>query len=246
MLRIRCFVAVYAICLAAPAFAQSEQDKAERERIEHKEGRQSPEGGAYGAGADVHESESEGILNWWSWDYGMYASTPARKNIPAPFGYAIINFLIFLGVMAKLAWKPLQNYMAERHDRIGKDLREAAELKAQAQAELVKYQRMVAGIDDEVATLLKQIRAEAESEKARIIANAEADAKRLKADAEKQIAAEIDRARRELRRGVIEAAIAAADGELKKNIGADDQRKMAERYVGDVEQSAKVAPGSAS
>ena len=84
------------------------------------------------------------------------------------------------------------------------------------------------------------IRKEAEAEKARIMAAAEADAKRLKEDAERQIAAEIDRARRELRRGVIEAAIAAAEDSLKKNIGADDQRKMAEHYVHDVEARAKA------
>jgi hypothetical protein len=38
---------------------------------------------------------------------------------------------------------------------------------------------------------------------------------------------------------VIEAAVAAADESLKKNIGADDQRKMAEHYVAEVETQAK-------
>ena len=73
-----------------------------------------------------------------------------------------------------------------------------------------------------------------------MMAAAEADAKRLKEEAERQIAAEIDRARRELRRGVIEAATAAAEETLKKNIAADDQRKMAERYVADVETRSKA------
>jgi F-type H+-transporting ATPase subunit b len=224
-----------AAVLAGPVVAQ-EQGVAQ----ETKEGQQSPEGGAYGAGADVHESEAKGIVNWWSWDYGAKAKDPTHKNWPAPFGYALINFAIFLTIMSRLAWKPLKQFMVDRHDSIAKNLDEAAKLRAAAEATLKQYEAKIAGIDREVDTLLAQIKKESEAEKARIMAAAEADAKRLKEDAERQIAAEIDRARRELRRGVIEQAVAAATESLKQNIAADDQRKMAEKYVHDVEARAKA------
>ncbi len=203
-------------------------------------GQDSPEGGAYGAGADVDESESQGIVNWWSWDYGGKAKDPAHKGWPAPFGFALINFAIFLGIMSRLAWKPLKQYMTDRHDSIAQDLAAAAKLRAEAEKTLKVFEDKIGGIDREIDTLLAQIKKEAEAEKARIIATAEADAKRLKEDAERQIGAEIDRARRELRRGVIEAAVGAAEDSLKKQIGADDQRKMAEKYVHDVEARAKA------
>jgi F-type H+-transporting ATPase subunit b len=232
--RIGCFVALYAICLGAPAFAG-------QENVEHetREGRQSPEGGAYGAGADVNESEATGIDNWWSWDYGKYCKDGQHRDRPPPFGFALINFAVFLGIMSKLLWKPLQKMAADRHDGIGSELREASRLRKEAEAELEKYKAKVSNIDREVETLLQTIHKQAEEDKARIIAAAEADARRLKSDAEKQIAAEIDRARRELRRTVVETAVSAADESLKRNVGADDQRKMAERYVHDVEAQAK-------
>jgi F-type H+-transporting ATPase subunit b len=222
------------VLAGTPALAQSDV------RRETREGSQSPEGGGYGAGADVNESEATGIVNWWSWDYGVNAKNPAHKDWPPPFGFALINFGVFLAIMSRLAWKPLKAFMVQRHDGIAKDLEEAARLRAEALAALQKYEGKIAGIEGEIETLLAQIRKEAEQEKARIIATAEEDAKRLRADAERQIAAEIDRARRELRRGVIEAALAAADATLRKNIAADDQRKMAERYVADVEARAKT------
>ena len=227
-----------AAVLTAPVFAQ-EQGVAQ----ETKEGQQSPEGGSYGAGADVKESEARGIINWWSWDYdtgGHHAKDPAHKGWPPPFGYALINFGVFLVIMSRLAWKPFKQFMADRHDSIANNLDEAAKLRAAAEATLKQYEAKIAGIDREVEALLAQIKKESEAEKARIMAAAEADAKRLKEDAERQIAAEIDRARRELRRGVIEAAVAAATDSLQKNIGADDQRKMAEKYVHDVEARAKA------
>jgi len=223
-----------AALLAGPVLAQ------EGVAQETKEGSRSPEGGAYGAGADVNESESRGIVNWWSWDYGPKPKDPTHKGWPPPFGFALVNFGIFLAIMSRLAWKPLKQFMITRHDEIAKNLDEAAKLRAEAEATLKQYETKIGGIDREIDTLLAQIRKEAEMEKARIMSAAEADAKRLKEDAERQIAAEIDRARRELRRGVIEAAVSAAEDSLKKNIGADDQRKMAEKYVHDVEVRAKA------
>lgn len=234
MKRFAVAVAVFGALFATPALAQNAVGQ------ETHEGRESPEGGSYGPGPDVHESEAQGIINWWSWDYGANAKNPAHKGWPPPFGFALINFVIFAAIMSKLAWKPLVAFVRDRHDSIAKNLDEAAQLRAEAEATLKRFEAKIAGIDGEIETLLAQIRKEAEQEKARIMANAEADAKRLKADAERQIAAEIDAARRELRRGVIEAAVAAADETLRKNIVADDQRKMAEKYVADVEQRAKA------
>ena len=234
MRRLMGALAVAAVLSAAPARAQSDVAR------ETHEGSLSPEGGAYGAGPDVNESESRGIINWWSWDYGAKTKDPSHHGWPPPFGFALINFGIFLAIMSRLAWKPLQAFMQQRHDGIAKALAEAKRLHQEAEATLQRYETKIGGIDAEIDTLLTSIRKEAEQEKARIMASAEADAKRLREEAERQIAAEIDRARRELRRGVIEAAIAAADETLKKNIAADDQRKMAEHYVVEVEQRSKA------
>jgi F-type H+-transporting ATPase subunit b len=234
-------LSLLATIVAPPVVALAQEGSVANEQ---QQGSASPEGGGYGAGADVHEDEAHGIINWFSWDYdrpGVPAKNPAHRGYPPPFFYALVNFAVFLAIMVKLAWKPLVRYIADRHEGIAKDLREAATLRKDAEQQLKEYQAKLAGIDREIETLLAQIRKEAETEKARIIAAAEADAQRLKLEAERQIAAEIDRARRELRRGVVEAAVAAADAALKKNIGADDQRKMAERYVGEVEQQAKLS-----
>jgi F-type H+-transporting ATPase subunit b len=202
----------------------------------------SPEGGSGMPGVDVDESETSGhIINWWSFDYGGAAKDPTHKHWPPPFGFALVNFVIFLGLMSKLLWKPLQKMAADRSHGIARSLDSATELHKKAEAQLKTFEAKVAGINGEVDALLASIRKEAELEKARIIATAEADAKRLKEDAERQIAAEIESARRELRRGVIEAAVAAADAAVKKNIAADDQRKMAEHYVADVEAQANTA-----
>ena len=192
------------------------------------------------AGAAAEAGEEHGIINWWSWDYGANAKDPSHKGWPPPFGFALVNFGLFLAVLYRLAGKPLMSFVRERHDRIAHDLNEAAKLRKAAEAELAEYQRKVAGAEQEVETLLTQIRKEAEADKQRIIAAAEAQALRLKEDAERQVEAEIARARAELRKEVVEAAVRAAEQTLKAAVGGEDQRKMAERYVGDLESLSRA------
>jgi F-type H+-transporting ATPase subunit b len=193
------------------------------------------------AGEERHGEEPV-IVNWWSWDYGPNAKDPTHKNWPAPFGYAVLNFVLFAGILFKLAAKPLKSFVVDRHDRIAHDLDEAARLRQQAEAQLREYEKKVQNVDAEVDQLLAQIRQEAENEKLRIISAAEDQARKLKADAQRQIEAEIARARQELHRTVVEAAVAAAEGLVKQNIGSDDQHKMAEKYVTELEQTAPKPP----
>jgi ATP synthase F0 subunit b len=189
---------------------------------------QEPNAGGHPA-AESAEQHADGIENWWTWDY-------KEKHLPPPFGFALINFAIFCAVMYKLAAAPLREFVRDRHDRVRNDLDAAAKLNREARERLSEAEKRIAGVDAEIDRVVSTIRQEAEAEKARAIAAAEEQARRLKTDAEKQIAAEIERARGELRRGVVEAAVALAEELLRKQIGADDQRKLAEGYVTELEK----------
>jgi F-type H+-transporting ATPase subunit b len=182
-------------------------------------------------------------INWWSWDYKKPHEDPTHRHMPPPFGFALINFGIFAAIMWRLAGKPLLEYTRTRHLTIKKDLDEAAQLRGEAESRLKEYEAKIAGIDKEIADLLASIRAEAEAEKGRIIAAAADQAKRLKADAEAQIAQEMLRTRRELRREAVSAAVAAAEAVLRDKMSPDDQKRMAERYVAELEGP---APSSAA
>jgi F-type H+-transporting ATPase subunit b len=197
----------------------------------------SPEGGPGYPPPDVPEQHHGPVItNWWDW----------HNRHPPPFGYALVNFGIFAAILYKLAAKPLRTFVAERHDRIAKDLDEAARLCSAAEEQLREYERKVQNVDAEVDALLKQIHREAETEKARIIAAAEEQARALKREAEKQIQAEIGRAREELRRTMVDASVQTAEQLVKDQIGSDDQRRMAERYVADLEQRSSGPPARRS
>jgi F-type H+-transporting ATPase subunit b len=174
-------------------------------------------------------------INWWNTDYKKGPTQlPEHRHMPPPFGMALINFCIFAVIMYRLGGRPLIEEVRTRHLRIKKDLDEAAELRQAAAAKLKEYEGRLAAVDAEVNTLITQLRADAEAEKAQMIANAEVEAERIRREAEGQIATEMLRIRRELRREVVEAAIATARKVIEQNTTPEDQRRLAEQYLSEL------------
>lgn len=165
---------------------------------------------------------------------------PGEDAMSVPFVLVLINFAIVLFI---IGWKvgPIAGQMAaKRSDEIKSALDEAARLRAQAKEKLVEYDRKLRAAETEIDVMIKEMRADAESEKARIIAAAEAQAAALKKDAEERIAAEIDRARVTLQREVTAAAGAIAEKVLREKTTAADQAKLVDAFL------REVSPGASS
>lgn len=190
---------------------------------------------AHGEGAAHHP---HGIVNWWSWDYGPAAKDPTHRGWPPPFGFALINFGIFLAVMWRIGGRSLVEFVAARHERIKKELDEAGRLHREAEARLAELQSKLSGLDKDVAEIVATVRKEAEEEKQRILAAANEQAARVQQEAERQIAAEVERQRKELSRLVVEAAIKQAEAIVQKNFGPEDHRRTSEAYVAQLEKGA--------
>jgi F-type H+-transporting ATPase subunit b len=206
-----------ALGVAAPALAQGQGEG------DSKAG----PGAIHEAQESSHEQEAhtdEGIVNWWSFDYGEKTKDPSHKGYPPPFGWALVNFVVFLGVLSRILWKPLKAGWEKKHDTIKHDLDEASRLRKEAEAKLAEYTKKVSHVDDEVKALLEQLRRDAEQE-----------ALRLKAEADRQIKVEIERARAELRKETVDAALKAAEQILRSRITNDDQQRLADKYVAGVE-----------
>ncbi len=148
-----------------------------------------------------------------------------------PFIFMLINFGIFLLILAKTLLPAGQKMSAERHDQIKNALDEAAKLREQAAKKLAEYETRIKDVDSEVKKIVDDIRAGAEEDKKRILENAERQAKQMKHDAELRIAAEIEMARAKLTREVAVAASAATEKLLKEKVTPDDQKKLVGSFI---------------
>lgn len=260
-----------AIALLGGTAAASEPVAASADKVEHHEARHAAKEGTHAGAAqgvsqgvvDAH-AQSQGAhddahgghddptkhFNWTSFGYkgkdvygGKFDTTenPNDEAMSPPFIAMIFNFALLI---ALLIWKvrPGARAFAEkRHTEIKSALDEAAKLRAEAQAQVEEYSRKVKEAEGEVEKLLSDIRTDALAEKQRIIASAEQQAEALKRDAEQRIAAEIERARRELEHDVVAAAIGIAEKLLREKTSTADHNKLIEGFLGDVARAPRAS-----
>jgi len=154
-----------------------------------------------------------------------------EEPMSPPFIFMLVNFALFLLILAKYLAPAGTKVSKERHDMIKTALDEAAALRAQAQAKLTEYEARIKNVDDEVKKIVDDIRAAADEDKKRILENAERQSAQMKRDAELRIAAEIEMARAKLSREVAVAASAATEKLLREKVTADDQKKLVGNFI---------------
>jgi F-type H+-transporting ATPase subunit b len=151
-----------------------------------------------------------------------------------PFVFMLLNFGILLLILGKFGGPVARKAARERHDQISTALAEAAKLREQAQNKLSEYETRIKDVDAEVKKLVDGIRADADADKARILAAAAKQAEQMKKDADQRIAAEIELARASLQREVAVAATGATEKLLRDKLTGDDQTKLVTTFIGNV------------
>lgn len=164
------------------------------------------------------------------------AVPPGEKEpgMSAPFIGMLFNFFLLVGLLVWKAGPLAQKAARERSEQIGNALDEAAKLRAAAQKKLDEYGAKLAAADDEITKMVAGMRADAEAEKARVLAAADAQVLAMKRDADERIAAEIARARSLLTREVALAASRAAEQLVRERATAADQARLVDSFIADL------------
>ena len=222
------------------------------------------EGDAGGEEAEPNVDNSQ-YINWFSPHYGgkdyyggtlgdgnmdfkdvhgkpVHETTDEEKMSP-PFLAMLFNFALFLLVLAKYMRPAGHKLAQERHDLIKNALDEAAKLRKQAEDKLAEYEAKLSKADAEIKTMVEGMKADAEADKARMLAAADKAAAQMKRDAELRIGAEIEMARAVLTREVTAAAAAATEKLLRERTTDQDQSKLVGNFIADMQ---KVERGSSA
>jgi F-type H+-transporting ATPase subunit b len=162
---------------------------------------------------------------------GPYEPEKGDHKMPAPFSMALLNFAALIFIVGKFFAPGIAKMTRERHEEIAKNLAESAKLREEAQRKLDEYKGRLDGLDKEIAQVTASIRAEAEAEKGRILAEATSRVERMQRDAEQQIAADMQRVRVELEREAVLQAVAAAQKILQEKTGDADQRALVDGFI---------------
>jgi len=156
---------------------------------------------------------------------------------PKKLGLQLLNFGVLVFILVKFGGGAMNKMLRGRHEQLKADLASAAELRAAAEAKLKKQEARLASLEHEIADMRRSLKAEAEAEKVRLIATSEERAARIKAETAFLIEQQVREADQRLRRESADAALKIAEEILKRSIGAADQQKLLDTFVGDVERA---------
>jgi F-type H+-transporting ATPase subunit b len=146
----------------------------------------------------------------------------------------LLNFGVLLAILIKFGGGAINKALASRHEQLKAEVAAASDARAQAEARLKKQEERLAGLEREIAAMRAGIKAEAEVEKAQLIAAAEDRAKRIREETAFVVDQQVKEAQVALRREVAENALRIAEETLRRAVNAEDQRRMVEGFMSEV------------
>ncbi|MGF1466374.1 MAG: hypothetical protein ACFCGT_09580 [Sandaracinaceae bacterium] len=216
--------------LTGPARAQTEPTSAE---VAH-EARHAEHGDGEHAAAEAHGEEDLGAHAGASEGHGE-GHEPAID--PIQLAASIVNFVVWIIALVWLLRGPLRDYLRSRRRAVEEGLQRAEELQAKAQRVYDEYTDRLEHLDEELDTLRAEMRRAGEAEKERLVEEARARGERMRREAEFLIDQQMKQLRVDLTREAIEAAVAAAETVLQERSNAEDQVRLADRYLESLERS---------
>ena len=205
--------------LGAPALAQDHGDEPSAEH-EGEHGDEAQGEGEHGEGPAAHGGHGDGHLHLFS----------PRDGVIGIFAM-LFNFGVLAAILYWLGRKPLAGFLEARHFAIRDALAEAQKTRAEAEARFKEYSTRLDHLDRELARLREEMKTVAESERDRIVADAEERGARLGREADFLLAQELKQVRKDLERELAAAAVGAAEETLRKVTTEQDQVRLAESYL---------------
>jgi F-type H+-transporting ATPase subunit b len=147
------------------------------------------------------------------------------------FLYRVLNFTVAFGLLAFFIVKPMRKGLAGRRQEIESSLAQAQAAREEAEAKFREYDAKLSRAAEEIEELYQGIRREGELERDKILANAHALAEKIKGEAEKTAAMEVEKARAGLRQEAAELAIGLAKDILRKNVSGADHERLLNEYL---------------
>lgn len=145
--------------------------------------------------------------------------------------WVFINLIIFFVFMKLVLFKPIKRTLDKRQELIDKQLKDAAETNAEADAKLADYESKIANAEEEKKQIISDAKDSAKLEYDKIIERAQNDAKQLKAEADARIEADCENAKRAAREDIAELAMQAAQKVVGENVSLETDSAIFDEFL---------------
>jgi F-type H+-transporting ATPase subunit b len=156
-----------------------------------------------------------------------------------------LGFLVLMFILAKFAFGPIYNLLAQRQGTIQGNLDEAQRRRDEMVRLQEEYQQRLAQIEDEARDKVQAAVKEAQAARDEIIAKAQADREAIVARGNEELARERDKALATMRDEIAELAYQAANRAVRGNLAAGAQQQLIGEVVAGINAS-KLSHNAAS
>jgi F-type H+-transporting ATPase subunit b len=141
------------------------------------------------------------------------------------------NFAIFAAILHRYAWPAVRDVLQTRHANIVAALEQAAWAKAESERLKNEWELRLANLNAEMEEMRRQVRAEIEAERERILAAARDLAASIQRDAVRAAEQEVRTAEAALRKEVAEQALSIARSLAPARMTADQQGHFVSDFI---------------
>ena len=166
------------------------------------------------------------------------ASSGLIKVVPGLMIWTLISFALTFFVLRRYAFGPIQKAIDDRRRRIRQALEEADNARAEARRLLEEHRRLIGQARGEAEGILAEARRVADAQRERVKEETEADRQRRLEDTRRQIEAETRRALEQIRAEVADLALVAAEKVTRKSLDDEDQRRLIDDAISELDFSA--------
>src|SRR5438874_3300184 len=168
-------------------------------------------------------------------EHGNHTEEPKFLGLPA-WIFKLINMLLFIGALAYFTGGPIKRGLAGRRATIAREAEEARTRRQKADQIATDIQARLTQLEDEVKAIHERALQEGERQRRELITAAEAEAKKIVAQAQAEVDNRLKNARHELTEYAGELASQRAEQLLRERITPDDQKKLFDESVREVEE----------
>jgi F-type H+-transporting ATPase subunit b len=142
-----------------------------------------------------------------------------------------ITFFIVLGILSKLALKPMLNAISNREDQIRGDIENAKKQRDEAEELLNQHKELIASAESEAQKIIKENQQLAEKTKQSLIDAARNEADKIIENAKNEIDRQKESALSSLRAEVADLAIGAAEKIIIKKLDKSEHDNLINEYI---------------
>ena len=176
------------------------------------------------------------------WSTALYAAAGEDAGSPLlDFVWKVVNVVVLVAIIYKFAKKPVAAALGSTANSAKQVLDDARKLEEKIIADLSKMRTKISELEKEAKEMVASAKKDADDAKARIIEEGKQEIQRMKEQASFALKQEHRKAEDDLRRWIAEESVKLAEGELKKEMNQNRQKKLVNTFMDQLNQPEVVA-----